>query len=73
VTIGNNTKVAAAIYAPRSDCSGNPSNAQGEIYGSIICRTIDNNGGWQFNYDDDLQWIGSGAFEMTNYREELGP
>jgi hypothetical protein len=70
VTIGNNTKVVGGIYAPESDCSGNPSNAQGEIYGSMICGTIENNGGWQFNYDDDLQGVGSGAFEMTNYRED---
>src|SRR5919106_1051668 len=70
VTIGNNTKVVGGIYAPESDCSGNPSNAQGEIYGSMICGTIENNGGWQFNYDDDLQGVGSGEFELTNYRED---
>jgi hypothetical protein len=70
VTIGNHTKVVAGIYAPRSACSGNPSNAQGEIYGSMICDTIDNNGGWQFSYDDDLQGVGSGVYETTSYRED---
>jgi len=70
VAIGNHSKVVAGIYAPKSDCAGNPSNAQGEIYGSMICGTIDNNGGWQFNYDDDLQGVGSGVWEMDNYREE---
>lgn len=70
VTIGNHANIAGAIYAPESRCAGNPSNAQGAIFGSMICGTIDNQGGWQFNYDDDLSRLGSGVFEFEDYREE---
>jgi hypothetical protein len=70
VTIGNHTEIVAGIYAPRSDCSGNPSNAQGQIFGSMICDTIGNNGGWEFHYDDKLETVGSGVYVMDDYREE---
>lgn len=70
VSLGNHTAIAAAIYAPESDCAGNPSNAQGAIFGSMICATIDNQGGWQFNYDDDLSDLGSNTWVLDDYREE---
>lgn len=70
VSLGNHSAIAAGIYAPESDCAGNPSNAQGAIYGSMICGTIDNQGGWQFNYDDDLLQIGSNTWVLDDYREE---
>lgn len=70
VSLGNHSEIVAGIYAPESDCAGNPSNAQGAIFGSMICRTIDNQGGWQFNYDDDLQTVGSHTWQLDNYREE---
>ena len=70
VTIGNHTEIVAGIYAPRSDCSGNPSNAQGQIFGSMICDTIGNNGGWEFHYDDKLEQVGSGVYATEDYREE---
>jgi len=70
VAIGNHTEIVAGVYAPRSECSGNPSNAQGQIFGSMICDTIGNNGGWEFHYDDKLEEVGSGVFVMEDYREE---
>jgi len=70
VTIGNHTQIVAGIYAPRSECSGNPSNAQGQIFGSMICDTIGNNGGWEFHYDDKLEEVGSGVYVTEDYREE---
>ena len=70
VSLGNNSAIAAGIYAPESACGGNPSNAQGAIYGSMICGTIDNQGGWQFNYDDDLLLVGSNTWVLDDYREE---
>lgn len=70
VVLGNQGNIAAGIYAPRSTCRGNPSNAQSGIFGSMICATISNQGGWEFNYDDKLETIGSGVFVMDDYREE---
>lgn len=70
VLLGNNSAIAAGIYAPESDCGGNPSNAQGAVYGSMICGSIDNQGGWQFNYDDDLMEVGSNVWDLEDYREE---
>ncbi len=70
VSFGNHSKTAAAIYAPMSECSGNPSNAQGEIFGSLICQTITNQGGWNFHYDDRLKETGTGEYVMTDWREE---
>lgn len=62
----NHTTIAAAIYAPLAHCRGG---AQSVIYGSLICRSIQNNGGWQFYYDDALSTIGDGQFRLRNYRE----
>lgn len=72
VAIGNHAKVAAAIWAPRAECLGNPSNAQAEIFGSMVCRTIDNQGGWDFFYDDALGGITDGTWRVLNYAEESG-
>lgn len=70
VSIGNQSYVAAGIYAPESVCAGNPSNAQGEIYGSMICEEIANQGGWAFHFDDQLAEQGAGEWRMRSWREE---
>jgi hypothetical protein len=69
VNIGNHNFVAAAIYAPESTCGGNPSNAQAEIFGSLICRDITNQGGWGFHYDEQLRSIGDGDYQMHAWQE----
>ena len=71
VAFGNHSKVAAGIYAIESTCEGNPSNAQANIYGSLICGTISNQGGWSFHYDDRLGLTGSGNYRTSVWREEL--
>jgi hypothetical protein len=70
VLANNHTKIAAGIYAPSSNCSG--PNAQGELYGSIICRTLDSKGGWQFHYDDRFRDVETEDFAIDGWREE-GP
>lgn len=70
VVVGNHTYVGAGIYAPKADCEGNPSNAQGHIYGSMICGKITNQGGWNFYYDDRLQEEGRDRWEVRDWREE---
>lgn len=67
--IGNHSNVAATIYAPNADCSGNPSNAQSDVYGSAVCKSIGNQGGWTFHYDDALAALGHGEYDSTNFGE----
>jgi type II secretory pathway pseudopilin PulG len=70
VAIGVHVSLAAAVYAPRSKCGGNPSNAQAEVFGSLICAVVENQGGWRIHYDDRLQTEGSGHLRVTSWREE---
>ena len=69
VHANNHSQIAAGIFAPTSNCSG--PNAQGVIYGSLVCRTIDNKGGWSFHYDERLADITEDVFDMSSWREEL--
>jgi hypothetical protein len=71
VNFGNNNNIVAGIYAPTSECiSDQGSNAQTQIFGSLICREINNQGGWQFHYDDRLGEVGVGQPRIGVWREE---
>lgn len=70
VKANNHTVIAAGIYAPRSNCSG--PNAQGDIYGSIVCRTLDSKGGWNFHYDERFDDVDMEFFAIRGVREEPG-
>jgi hypothetical protein len=70
VSFGNHTYIAAAVYAPNASCHGNPSNAQGTIFGSMICNDISNQGGWTFWFDERLQDIGASEWRISGIREE---
>ncbi len=70
VKANNHTVIAAGIYAPRSNCSG--PNAQGDIYGSIVCRTLDSKGGWNFHYDERFSDVDMEYFAIRGVREEPG-
>jgi hypothetical protein len=67
VDVSNHTNIGAAIYAPLAACAGG---AQVNIYGSLVCRSISNVGGWQFHYDDALALLGAGDFRLRHYREQ---
>jgi len=69
VRIGNHSHIAAALYAPRASCRGNPSNAQTHFYGSMVCGRITNQGGWKFHYDTRLRDIGLGGFNIIRWAE----
>lgn len=68
VLANNHTVIAAGIYAPLSNCSG--PNAQGDIYGSIVCRTLDSKGGWTFHYDERFDDVDAEFFAIFGIREE---
>lgn len=71
VQLNNHTKIAAGIYGPASSCS-EASNAQAEIYGSIVCKDIINQGGWTFHYDERLSDVNIDHFSIRSLREEPG-
>lgn len=48
---GNHASLSAAVYAPDASFQGG---SQGNVYGSLIASSIDNNGGWNFHYDEAL-------------------
>ena len=72
VMLGNHTHLGAAIYAPNASCHGNPANAQGYIYGSMLCNDINNQGGWSFWYDERLDEIAGSTWRLSGLREEMG-
>ncbi len=69
VRIGSHSHFGGTIYAPRASCRGNPSNAQAHIYGAMICRTVTNQGGWSFHYDQRLGDVGVGNARVTHWSE----
>jgi hypothetical protein len=70
VRIGNHTELAGAIAAPYAACEGNPSVAQADLYGAIICNDLSNQGGWDFYFDDRLLNLGNGQYDVVEWREE---
>jgi hypothetical protein len=69
VSMYNQSVLAAAIYAPNASCGGVTSNSTSDFYGSVICKVIDNVGGWTFHYDTRLASIGNGAYRIRQYTE----
>ncbi len=74
VRLNNHTKIAAGIYGPATNCSdaSNAANAQAEIYGSIVCNEVINQGGWKFSYDERLADVNVDHFSIRSVREEPG-
>lgn len=71
VQIRQHAKLGAAIYAPNASCGNQQSNAQVEIYGALICKTVLNQGGWKFHYDEDLMsGLRTGEYYVHQWREE---
>jgi hypothetical protein len=61
-------KVAGIFYAPRSSC-GTPGSGGVNVYGIMICRSMDNVGNWKFHFDDALGDRGSGEFLIADWVE----
>jgi hypothetical protein len=51
IDMGTHAAISAAIYAPDASFQGG---AQGNVFGTLIAHSIDNNGGWNFHYDEAL-------------------
>ncbi|MEX2618638.1 MAG: hypothetical protein WD250_00305 [Egibacteraceae bacterium] len=71
VQVRQHAKLGAAVYAPNASCGNQQSNAQVEIYGSLVCKTVLNQGGWQFHYDEDMaSGLRTGDYHVHSWREE---
>lgn len=71
IQVRQHAKLGAAIYAPNASCGNQQSNAQVEIYGALVCKTVLNQGGWKFHYDEDLlAGLRTGEFAVSRWREE---
>lgn len=55
-----------ALSAPMSECTGG---SQNEVYGSLICKRLQTQGGWGFHYDVALADIGNNTFTIQRYEE----
>lgn len=69
VRIGNHAHYVGTIFAPRSWCRGNLSNSHTQIYGSMVCRIVTNQGGWKFHYDERLAGLGIGDYRVRRWTE----
>lgn len=72
VKVHNQTRFGGAIFAPNGSCGrpGRGSNAQSQIYGSLLCLDLRNVGGWKFHYDEDLASVeGGGSYEIIRWNE----
>lgn len=66
----NHAKIAGVVYAPRGSCGGT-GNAQIDMFGSLVCSNIRNQGGWQFHYDDYLGGaVRTGEFGISRWSEQ---
>lgn len=68
VAIKSQSMFAGVIYAPLSRCGGSGGGGA-DVYGAIMCGTMDNVGNWDFHYDDALGVAGSGQFNVAHWQE----
>lgn len=65
VTVGGNSRLAAAVWAPASACT---SNGGTSVAGAMVCNTATLNG--NFSYDAQVQGIQGTEFRIRGWREE---
>jgi hypothetical protein len=71
VSFTNQSAFVGLIWAPFATCAGQTSSASSDIYGSMVCGTIDNQGGWNFHWDESLAFkLGLGQWRVANYSEQ---
>lgn len=62
-------RVAGVFYAPRSVC-GSPGSGGLDVYGIVMCRSMQNVGNWKFHFDDNLGDRGTASFVIGSWNEE---
>lgn len=68
--MGTHSDLAGAVYAPLAGCDAGGSNAQADVYGSLVCDRSVLRGGWNLHYDQALAGIGNGRYVVRQWREE---
>ena len=69
VQVKSQGKIAGVFYAPRSRCGGT-GGAGADVYGILLCGSMDNVGNWDFHFDDRLGERGAAAFAIGSWSEE---
>lgn len=72
IDIRQQSKMAVALAAPKAACGSTTSNAGVDVFGALICNGFENQGNWNFHFDDRLVDLGTGQYDVTEWREEVG-
>jgi len=64
VSLGGNSQIMTALYAPNHDVTINGGGSNGHFYGSIVGKTVGMNGVTNLHYDEAM---GDGGL-IDNYR-----
>ncbi|MDQ3538900.1 MAG: hypothetical protein M3415_08925 [Actinomycetota bacterium] len=72
IFIKSQSMFSGVVYAPRARCGtdGGGGGAGVDVYGSLVCGSVDNVGNWEFHFDDTLGSSGVGAYDVASWREE---
>lgn len=69
VQVKSQGMIAGVFYAPRSRCGGT-GGAGADVYGILLCGSMDNVGNWDFHFDDRLADRGAASFAIGSWSEE---
>ncbi|MPZ74444.1 MAG: hypothetical protein GEU74_14675 [Nitriliruptorales bacterium] len=71
--VGNDARFGGAIDGPGSVCGGSgalgTAGTAADIYGAMVCGTINGVGQWEFHYDESLEFIGNTVFDVKLWQE----
>lgn len=71
VTIRQQSVFAGTLVAPRGACGGLTGSGAGvHVYGTLLCGSIRNVGGWQFHFDEALLGFGNGKHVVSRWSEQ---
>ncbi|HVM13825.1 MAG TPA: hypothetical protein VM287_05805 [Egibacteraceae bacterium] len=71
--VANDAQFGGAIHGPGANCGGagsmGTSGVRANIYGALVCNTINGVGTWHFHYDESLEFIGNSDFGTQQWDE----
>lgn len=74
VFIKSQSMFAGTIYGPRARCgtdAGEMGSAGVDIYGSLVCGSVEQVGNWKFHFDDALGNFGTNTFAVSAWLEDV--
>jgi hypothetical protein len=71
--VGNDARFGGAIHGPEAVCGGSgglsTAGTSADIFGALVCNTIDGVGQWHFHYDESLEFLGNAVFTGLRWDE----